>query len=45
MKHTMAYTNNKDGKISIKYRDVISETLDANELATVPPFKRVYWKY
>jgi len=42
MKHTMAYTNNKDGKVTIKYRDVIHDTLDAKELPTVPPFARVY---
>lgn len=28
MKHTLAYTNNKDGKVDIKYRRVIYETMD-----------------
>lgn len=28
MKHTLTYTNNTDGKVEIKYRDVIHETLD-----------------
>lgn len=42
MKHTMAYINNDTGKVDIKYRDVIHETLDKDEMETVPPFKRVY---
>jgi len=44
MKHTMAYTNNTDGKVDIKYRAVIHDTLDQEEMKTVPPFKRIYWE-
>jgi succinate dehydrogenase (ubiquinone) flavoprotein subunit len=42
MKHTLTWTNNTDGKVEIKYRDVIKTTLDENEFKPVPPFKRVY---
>lgn len=42
MKHTLTYLNNLDGKTEIKYRDVITSTLDKNEIDTLPPAKRVY---
>lgn len=42
MKHTLTYINPESGKVDIKYRRVISETLDKEEFPTVPPFKRVY---
>lgn len=42
MKHTLTYINPETGKIDIRYRPVISETLDQKEFPTVPPFKRVY---
>jgi len=40
MKHTLGWYS--DGKSSLDYRPVISETLDAAEVTTVPPAKRVY---
>ena len=43
MKHTLTWINDtQSGKVDIKYRGVISETLDAEEFPTVPPAKRVY---
>lgn len=42
MKHTLTYINSNDGKVDIKFRDVITQTLDQNEMFTVPPKKRVY---
>lgn len=45
MKHTLTWikdTNN--GKVDIEYRAVHTKTLDKNEIDTVPPKKRVYWK-
>jgi succinate dehydrogenase (ubiquinone) flavoprotein subunit len=40
MRHSLGWFDGK--KTSLDYRPVISETLDANEVTTVPPFKRVY---
>ncbi len=43
MKHTLTWINDtQSGKVDIKYRGVISETLDQEEFPTVPPAKRVY---
>lgn len=42
MKHTLAFIDPNSGKVDIKYRGVISETLDAEEFPSVPPAKRVY---
>ena len=42
MKHTFSGIDLETGKTDLKYRDVITETLDQNEFPTVPPKKRVY---
>jgi succinate dehydrogenase (ubiquinone) flavoprotein subunit len=42
MKHTLTYLPNLESDVTIKYRRVISETLDKNEQDTIPPAKRVY---
>ena len=42
MKHTLIYLDEVSKKPKIDYRDVIHDTLDANEVQTVPPKKRVY---
>ena len=45
MKHTLAYFDDTEGsskRPEITYRDVHSETLDASECETLPPFDRVY---
>jgi len=42
MKHTLTFINDKTGKVDIKYRDVISKTLNPEEFDTLPPMKRVY---
>lgn len=42
MKHTLSWQHNPGEPVELKYRPVISETLDPNECATVPPAKRVY---
>lgn len=42
MKHTLSSIDTKTGEVKIEYRDVITETLDQKEFATVPPMKRVY---
>jgi len=42
MIHTMTTLDKPDGDVKITYRDVIHTTLDANEVDTVPPMKRVY---
>jgi len=43
MKHTLSSVPDlKTGKVELMYRPVISETLDASEMKTVPPKKRVY---
>jgi succinate dehydrogenase (ubiquinone) flavoprotein subunit len=43
MKHTLAFIKDvKKGDVELKYRKVITETLDPKEFPTVPPVKRVY---
>ena len=42
MKHTLSWVDCESGKVDIKYRNVISTTLDENEMKSIPPFKRVY---
>lgn len=42
MKHTISYMKDPLDDVTITYRDVISTTLDANEVDTLPPFARVY---
>lgn len=42
MKHTFSGIDLETGKVDLKYREVITETLDQNEFPTVPPKKRVY---
>ncbi|KAJ1719092.1 succinate dehydrogenase flavoprotein subunit, partial [Coemansia erecta] len=42
MKHTLSYQTDVDKPVELKYRGVISHTLDENECKAVPPFKRVY---
>ena len=43
MKHTLTWQHDVNSpEVEIKYRNVISETLDENECKSVPPFKRVY---
>ena len=44
MKHTLAYLDNAKDIPKLDYRKVITETLDPNEVETVPPKKRVYWE-
>lgn len=41
-KHTLTYIDPKTGKVTIDYRPVIDDTLDANECKTVPPAIRSY---
>jgi len=42
MKHTLSFQKQPHGKIELGYRAVVGTTLDENECAAVPPFKRVY---
>ncbi|TFY80327.1 hypothetical protein EWM64_g3677, partial [Hericium alpestre] len=43
MKHTLSWQRDaNEPQVEIKYRRVISTTLDENECKAVPPFKRVY---
>jgi hypothetical protein len=43
MKHTLTWIRDwKTCKVDIGYRAVTHTTLDANEIQTVPPKKRVY---
>lgn len=42
MKHTLAMHDEYTGKTTLDYRQTHQYTLDENECATVPPFKRVY---
>lgn len=42
MKHSLVWLDNVEAKPKIDYRAVISETMDQNEVQTVPPKKRVY---
>lgn len=41
-KHTMSYFDETTGKVELKYRPVIDETLNPDEMDTVPPTLRVY---
>lgn len=41
-KHTLTTMDADTGKVTITYRPVIDETLDANECKTVPPAIRSY---
>jgi len=42
MKHSLVWLDGVESHPKIDYRDVISKTMDENEVATVPPKKRVY---
>ncbi|KAF8334133.1 succinate dehydrogenase [Cantharellus anzutake] len=43
MKHTLTWQHDVNSpEVTVKYRDVITTTLDEKECAPVPPFKRVY---
>ena len=42
MKHTLTYLSNLEEKTEIKYRNVIMDTLDKNEIDTLPPAVRSY---
>ncbi|PVU89961.1 hypothetical protein BB559_004849 [Furculomyces boomerangus] len=42
MKHTLSYQKDVTDSVDLKFRNVISETLDEAECKTVPPAKRVY---
>jgi succinate dehydrogenase (ubiquinone) flavoprotein subunit len=42
MKHTLSFQKQPHGKVDLTYRSVVANTLDENECAAVPPFKRVY---
>ncbi len=42
MKHTLVWLDDVANKPVIDFRPVISQTLDPNEVETVPPKKRVY---
>lgn len=41
-KHTMSYIDEETGKVDLKYRAVIDNTLDEEECPNVPPTLRVY---
>jgi succinate dehydrogenase (ubiquinone) flavoprotein subunit len=42
MKHTLTWQKHAEEVPRIGYRAVNHETLDPNEVQTIPPFKRVY---
>lgn len=42
MKHTLSYHDESTGKTTLDYRETHQYTLDEQECAVVPPFKRVY---
>lgn len=42
MTHTLAYFDEATGKSTLKYKENIRLTMDAEECAAVPPAKRVY---
>ena len=42
MKHTLVWLDGVEGKPHIDFRPVITQTLDPNEIGTVPPKKRTY---
>ncbi|XP_017840702.2 LOW QUALITY PROTEIN: succinate dehydrogenase [ubiquinone] flavoprotein subunit, mitochondrial [Drosophila busckii] len=41
-KHTMTFAVNDEGCVNIRYRKVIDETLDADEVPSLPPAPRTY---
>lgn len=42
MKHTLSYLDVETGKVTLSYRPVHHNTLDPNEMQSIPPSKRVY---
>ncbi|BGP07506.1 succinate dehydrogenase flavoprotein subunit [Rhodotorula toruloides] len=42
MKHTLSFQKDVEGKTRLAYRNVVHDTLDQNEMKTIPPFKRTY---
>lgn len=41
MKHTLSFQRDiSDDKTRLAYRDVMADTLDQNEMKSIPPFKR-----
>jgi len=42
MKHTLSYFDEKTGKVRLTYRPVHSNTLNKEEMDTIPPAKRSY---
>ena len=42
MKHSLSWLKKPTDKVKIDYRPVVSETLDAKEMHSIPPAKRVY---
>jgi succinate dehydrogenase/fumarate reductase flavoprotein subunit len=42
LKHTLSYVDPNTGKVDLAYRPVHMETLDKNEMESIPPKKRVY---
>ena len=42
MKHTLAYFDDKQNKVELDSRPVIMNTLDENEVKSIPPGKRTY---
>ena len=42
MKHTLTFLKSHNDSVDIKYRKVIMDTLDKNEMDTIQPFARVY---
>jgi hypothetical protein len=42
MKHTLSYCPDYKSKVDLKYRKVVTTTLDKNEMEPMKPFARVY---
>ena len=42
MKHTLSWLRGVEEDVELKYRPVIHDTLDPNEVESLPPMKRVY---
>lgn len=42
MKHTLSWLDSPEKEVKLTYRDVIHDTLDKEEIDTLPPMKRVY---
>ncbi|SCZ93701.1 BZ3500_MvSof-1268-A1-R1_Chr6-3g08831 [Microbotryum saponariae] len=43
MKHTLSFQKDVNtDKVKLSYRNVVSHTLDENEMKAIPPFKRTY---